>query len=367
MNEEKKQIRIEDIDQNFKLETTIQREGLRFLNVAEKPFTVHGLIRMSDRWVRMPLAIAEKVSPAVYNLSKRTAGGRVRFTTDSPYIAIKTVQPPSGTMPHMPLTGHAGFDLYIGEGKDCHYCRSFVPPASLQTGNGYEGVIDLTPENVAPYGNMRTFTINFPLYHDVYELYVGLKEGCVLETAPDYAITTPFVYYGSSITQGGCASRPGTCYQAWLSRWFDADYINLGFSGSAKGEDEIADYVAGLSMSAFIYDYDYNSPTYETLVETHEKMLRKVRAAHPDVPIICASRPRFPLNPEETARRDLIASNVEKLRAEGDRLISFVPGSELIALGGTEGTVDYCHPTDLGFYSMAVRFAQELEKYGFRR
>ena len=362
MNKEKKTIRIEDIDQNFKLETTIQREGLQFLNVAKDPFTVHGLIRMSDRWVRMPLDIAEKVSSAVYNLSKCTAGGRVRFTTDSPYIAIKTLQPATGTMPHMPLTGYAGFDLYIGE----NYCRSFIPSESLQMGNGYESVIDLIPENVAPYGNMHTFTINFPLYHDVYELYIGLKEGSVLETAPDYAITTPFVYYGSSITQGGCASRPGTCYQAWISRWFDADYINLGFSGGAKGEDEIADYVAGLSMSAFIYDYDHNSPTYENLVATHEKMLRKVRKAHPDVPIICASRPCFPLNPEEIARRDLIASNVEKLRAEGDKLISFVPGNELIALGGIDGTVDYCHPTDLGFYSMAIRFALELEKYGFK-
>ena len=359
-------MRIEEIDSNFQLETQIKREGLRFLNVTEKPFTVHGLIRISDRWVRMPLDIAEKVNPGVYQLAKNTAGGRVRFTTDSPYVAIKSVQPPSGIMSHMPLTGHAGFDLYLGEGSDSAYYRSFVPPATLQSGNGYESIIDLTPETLAE-GDLRTFTINFPLYHGVYELYIGLKEGSILQSAPDYSVKTPFVFYGSSITQGGCASRPGTCYQGWLSRWFDADYINLGFSGSARGEDEIADYIAGLPMSAFIYDYDYNSPTYDTLVATHERMLRKIRAAHPDIPIICASRPRFPLNAEETARRDLIAANVEKLKAEGDRLISFVPGKELIAFGGTEGTVDYCHPTDLGFYSMALRFAEELEKYGFER
>lgn len=359
-------MRIEELDQNFKLESEIKREGLRFLNAAEKPFTVHGLIRMSDRWVRMPLDIAEKVSPAVYNLSKRTAGGRVRFRTNSPYVAIKSVQPPAGVMPHMPLTGHAGFDLYgDGEGKTA-YCRTFVPPATTQTGNGYESVLDLTPWQRGD-GGMHTFTVNFPLYHEVYELYIGLKEGSVIEAAPDYTIKTPFVYYGSSITQGGCASRPGTCYQAWLSRWFDADYINLGFSGSAKGEDEIADYVASLPMSAFIYDYDFNSPTYETLLETHEKMLRKVREAHPDIPIICASRPRFPLGEDEEARRDLIRANVEKLCAEGDKLISFVSGEELMAIGGIDGTVDYCHPNDLGFYSMALRFAEELEKYGFRR
>lgn len=359
-------MRIEDIDSNFKLETNIKREGLRFLNAAEPPFTVHGLIRISDRWVRMPLDIAEKTSANVYMLAKNTAGGRVRFCTNSPYIAIKAVQPPSGLMPHMPLTGHAGFDLYLGEGSDSTYYRSFIPPTSVMEGGGYESIVDLTPATLAK-DEVRTFTINFPLYHGVYELYIGLKEGSVLTAAPEYSVKTPFVFYGSSITQGGCAARPGTCYQAWLSRWFDADYINLGFSGSACGEDEMADYVAGLEMSAFIYDYDYNSPTYDTLVKTHEKMLRKVRATHPDIPIICASRPRVDLDGDERARRDLIRANVERLQAEGDKLVSFVPGAELIALCGCEGTVDYCHPTDLGFYSMALRFAEELEKYGFKK
>ena len=359
-------VRIEDIDKNFKLETNIKREGLRFINVTEAPFSVHGLIRMSDRWVRMPLATAQSVSQNVYQLAKNTAGGRVRFTTDSPYIAIKTVQPPSGIMAHMPLTGHAGFDLYMGEGSDSTYYRSFVPPNTVTTDGGYESIIDLTPETLAS-GGLRTFTINFPLYHNVNELYVGLKEGCTLCAAPEYSIKTPFVFYGSSITQGGCASRPGTCYQAWLSRWFDADYINLGFSGSAKGEDEIADYIAGLEMSAFIYDYDYNSPTYDELVATHDKMLRKIRAAHTDMPIIAASRPRVNLNADEIARRDLIKSSCEKLRSEGDENIYFIPGEELISLCGCEGTVDYCHPTDLGFFSMAQGFAKMLERAGFER
>ena len=106
-------MRIEDLDKNFKLETKIKREGLRFINALEKPFSVHGLIRISDRWVRMPLDIAQSASPNVYMLAKNTSGGRVRFATDSPYIAIKAVQPPVTILPHIPLTGHAGFDLYI--------------------------------------------------------------------------------------------------------------------------------------------------------------------------------------------------------------------------------------------------------------
>lgn len=359
-------MRIEDIDSNFKLETSIKREGIRFLNVCDEPFTVHGLIRGSDRFVRMPLDIAEKVSDSVHMLSKHTAGGRVRFTTDSPYIAIKAVQPAGGLMAHMPLTGQAGFDLYIGEGSNSTYYRSFIPTGDVLGGKGMESIVDLTSETIAE-GGKHTFTINFPLYHGVKELYVGLKEGCILEKAPDYTVKTPFVFYGSSITQGGCASRPGTSYQGWISRWFDADYINLGFSGSAKGEDEMADYVAGLEMSALIYDYDYNSPTYDTLLATHEKMLRRIRASHPDIPIIAASRPRNMLNDVELRRRDLIRENVEKLQNEGDMHISFISGEELMSLCGCEGTVDFCHPTDLGFFSMALGFAKELEKHGFKK
>lgn len=358
-------MRIEDIDKNFKLESSIKREGLRFINAASQPFDVYGLIRISDRWVRMPLDIAEKVSANVYMLSKHTAGGRVRFTTDSPYIAIKAVQPPSGLMAHLTLTGHTGFDLYMGEGSRSSYYKSFIPPTTVQTGDGFEAIVDLMPETISE-GGLRTFTINFPLYNGVNELYIGLKDGSTLQKAPEYSIKTPFVFYGSSITQGGCASRPGTCYQAWLSRWFDADYINLGFSGSAKGEELMADYIAGLDMSAFIYDYDYNSPTYETLLETHERMLRKVRAAHPDIPIIAASAPSTLGTDELKRRRDLIRANCEKLMAEGDKNIYFIPGNELMSCG-MEGTVDRCHPTDLGFYCMAERFAKELEKAGFER
>lgn len=359
-------MRIEEIDSNFKVESNIKREGLRFIDSNANPFKIYGLIRISDRWVRMPLDIAQSVSQNVYQLSKHTSGGRVRFVTDSPYIAIKTVQPEIGLFPHMPLTGSSGFDLYIGEGRDSKFFRSFMPPASITNCGGYESVIDLTREIVAD-GKEHTFTINFPLYQGVNSLYIGLKEGSVIKEAPEYETTAPFVYYGSSITQGGCASRPGACYQAWLSRWFDADYLTLGFSGSAKGEDEIADYIASLPMSVFFYDYDYNSPTYETLVGTHEKMLRKIRAAHPDIPIIVASRPCVAFEGEERARRDLIGENCAKLIAEGDKKISFVPGEELLALCGDEGTVDHCHPTDLGFFSMATRFAAELEKYGFKR
>lgn len=355
-------MKIEELDKNLRIESKIEREGLHFLNAADAPFSAHGLVRLEDKWVRMPPDSAKQVSQAVSVLSENTAGGRVRFATDSPYIAIKTVQPLVDPRPQMTLLGQAGFDLYI----DGRFCRSFIPTIWALNEGGYESVIDLTPEQIGD-GGLHTFTINFPLYHCVDELYVGLKEGSALAQAPDYTVKTPMAFYGSSITQGAFASSPGTCYQNWLSRWFDADYLNLGFSGSALGEDAMAEYIAGLEISAFIYDYDYNSPTYETLVETHNKMLRKIRAAHPQLPIICTSRPRILVNDEERERRALIKANVDRLIEEGDQNIVFVSGEELFRLCGDEGTVDYCHPTDLGFYSMASVLAEALEKFGFQR
>ena len=122
-------------------------------------------------------------------------------------------------------------------------------------------------EDVLDYSErkMRSFVINFPLYTDVCELYLGLEESAKVEAAPDYEIKVPVVYYGSSITQGGCASRPGTSYQAIISRRLNCDYVNLGFSGNAKGEPAIAEYIAGLEMSVFVYDYDHNAPNPEHL------------------------------------------------------------------------------------------------------
>ena len=137
-------------------------------------------------------------------------------------------------------------------------------------------MIDLTREIVAD-GKEHTFTINFPLYQGVNSLYIGLKEGSVIKEAPEYETTAPFVYYGSSITQGGCASRPGSAYQNILSRHLQWDHINLGFSGSCKGEDEMAYYIASLDMSVFVYDYDHNAPTVEHLKNTHEIFFKKIK------------------------------------------------------------------------------------------
>jgi lysophospholipase L1-like esterase len=248
-------------------------------------------------------------------------------------------------MEHCALTGSACFDLYVRDetGKE-RFVDSFKRKVSNRF--GYEAVIRL------PYREMREYTINFPTYSSVDSLYVGLDENAKLEAPGKYRVETPVVFYGSSITQGGCASRPGSTYQAVASRRLDFDYVNLGFSGNAKGEQVMADYIAGLPMSVFVCDYDHNAPTVEHLWATHENLYRTVRKAHPDIPVIFMARPLFTPGEDALARLEVIKATYEKAKAAGEN-VYLIDGPTLMAMAGDDGLVDGAHPNDLGFASMA--------------
>ncbi len=209
---------------------------------------------------------------------------------------------------------------------------------------------------------MRNITINFPLYSSVSELYIGLAEGSRVETPTPYKYEKPIVYYGSSITQGGCASRAGNAYQATVSRRLDAEFLNLGFSGSACGENEIAEYINGLDMTAFVMDYDYNAASSEYLEKTHEPFFKIIREANPDLPIIMMTIPHFSQTEGTIRRTGVIRKTYENAIAAGDRNVYMLTGPELMALAGDEGMVDDCHPNDLGFASMAKAVGDLLEK-----
>ena len=168
-------------------------------------------------------------------------------------------------------------------------------------------------------------------------------------------IEKPIVFYGSSITQGGCAAKVGSCYTTLLCRRLDAAQINLGFSGSGRGEENMARYIASLDMSAFVLDYDHNAPTVEHLEKTHEKFFNIVREAHPDLPIVMMSKPDFDSNREGNAlRRNVIARTYAHALEKGDKNVWFINGESFFGNHDRElCTVDGCHPTSLGFVRMA--------------
>jgi len=340
---------ISEIDVNFKVGASLKQEGLVFHNCMELPFRVYGVFRENGKFRRLPEAIAASVSEGVYALHAHTAGGRVRFVTDSDRIAISAELGAVGKMPHFALAGSAGFDMYA----DNVYVKTFVPPYDLTT--GYESILEFGTKT------LREITINFPLYSEVKELYIGVSGDAVVEAASPYRNEKPVVYYGSSITQGGCASRPGMSYQSILSRRFHCDYVNLGFSGSAKAEKEIIAYLEQLEMSLFVYDYDHNAPTVEHLRNTHALMFQAIRNTHPEIPIIMMSRPKAILDAQEIERRRIIEETYQKAVSAGDKQVFFLDGADLTALCGNEGTVDGSHPTDFGFAAMAEAVGAVME------
>lgn len=349
---------ISELDKNFAVPTAAADQETVFFDCTDEPFRIYGVSKPmydGDIFRRMPKSIAETVSPGFAYLSANSAGGRLRFKTSSPFVMVRAELASVGRMPHFTLCGAAGFDMYVKVGGVDIFKGSFQPPYDVtdrfesKLATGADGEVEIT--------------IHFPLYSAVKSLKIGLMRGCTLKSAAPYLTELPFVSYGSSITQGGCASRPGMAYQNILSRELSYDHINLGFSGNAKGEAQMADYIAELPMSAFIYDYDHNAPTVEHLADTHEAFFKTVRAKNPTLPIIVLSRPQpFP-DAEELMRKDIIKATVDRARADGDRNVVFVDGGEMMYFeNGNEGTVDNCHPTDLGFRLMATRLKTELEK-----
>ena len=340
------------VDKNFVVKEINSRK-YEFRNCLEEPFKIYGVIRPSKEhphFLRIPQEIADTVSPNVAQLNRKTAGGRVRFCTDSSAVAIRAELVPFSRMPHFSLTGTTGLDLYA----DNVCMGAFVPPYDVT--DGYEQDIKLGQRK------MRQITIHMPLYGGIRNLEIGLEPGARLLPCPEYRIAAPVVYYGSSITQGGCVSRPGTAYEHVISRRLDCDHINIGLSGNAKGEENMAKYIAGLTMSAFVMDYDYNAPTPEHLEATHSRMFRIIRQAQPELPIIMVSRPAPVLDEKGLLCRQIIRNTYETALREGDQNVWFIDGSEMIrTFGGAEGLVDNCHPNDLGFACMAQVIGDKLE------
>jgi len=340
------------IDKNFSVKTKVERDDLHYYDIEQEPFKIYGVKKENGMFRRLPEKVAAGVSMGVYKLHTQTAGGRVRFVTDSSFVVIHAMLENIPHYAHMPLTCKAGLDMYAKEEGVERYVGTFVPPYDMV--GGYESILGFEDKRE------RIVTVNFPLYGSLTKLYIGLEEGASLKQAPAYTYEKPVVTYGSSITQGGCASRPGNCYQHFLTRQFDCNHLNLGFSGNAKAEDAIVDWIKELEMSVFLYDYDHNAPNPAFLEATHEKMFKEIRKAQPELPIIIMSRPKYYLNSEGKNRLEIIRRTYENAVANGDKNVYFIDGPTLMADIKDNGLVDHCHPSDAGFVSMARAIAPVL-------
>ena len=361
-------MKIEEIDSNFK-PAMIGDRAVVYLDVLKKPFSVEGLpwpSPASEKWpfARIPPTLTkEQVNESALKLGwHMTSGGAIRFLSDSPFIAIKAVLAHSYDMNHMPRSGSAGFDLYVGPFFDSVHCGTAQPSRDEIN---LERMLYVRDEGDK---TMREWTINLPLYGGVAAVSVGVAPDATIEAPPPHR-TGKILFYGSSITQGGCASRPGNMYPSMLCRALDAEQVNIGLSGSARGELAMAEAIADLDLAAFVDDYDANAPTPEHLWKTHEPFYKVIRKRHPDLPILLLSR--CDIWPKLTDSRyhclcdyrKAVRTTYENAIAAGDRHVYYIDGETLFGDCEREAcTVDLYHPNDLGFYRMYKTVLPVLRK-----
>ena len=359
MSEASPKIDITQLDKNFVV-PGVGEFDVTYTNVTAAPLKLEGMPWFEangNEFYRIPKEIApEYKESGVFHLSHCTSGAAVRFVTDSKVVTLRGKLAHSLDMNHMPRAGSAGFDSYARTADgEWIYKKTFQPNRDQIE---FEALIGLNNS-----GNMQEWLINFPLYGGVKIVEVGVEKNAVLQAAPAHKIAKPVLFYGSSITQGGCASRPGNNYTSMLCRAVDAEQINMGFSGSARGEESMAEAIASLDLAAFVYDYDHNAPSPEHLQKTHEKFFKIIRKKRPDLPVIMMNRCDYYDNADCRARRDIVRKTYENALAAGDKKVWFIDGETLFAGDLCDAcTVDGCHPNDLGFFRMYAQVLPVLKE-----
>jgi lysophospholipase L1-like esterase len=282
------------------------------------------------------------------------------FATDATAISARwTLRKEALAMAHMPASGVSGVDLYVKAGGKWRWLGGGRPdkfPA-----NEKELVKNLKPER-------REYLLYFPLYNGIEELKIGVPQKAAFESGPRRPPNAkPVVFYGTSILQGGCASRPGMAYPAILSRRLNVPHINLGFSGNAWSEPEVARLLAELDPSVYVLDPLPNM-TQQAVKDRFESFVKILREAHPKVPIVLVENVPYPdgdlVAPRHARYSDANARLLEiynRLRKAGDKHLLYVSATDLLGADG-EATVDGTHPTDLGFMRMAEAIEPTLRR-----
>jgi lysophospholipase L1-like esterase len=309
---------------------------------------------------RLPAKAEGVVRDAVWNLSRHSAGMHVRFVTDATAIHARwAVTSPRLEQWHMASTGTSGLDLYVKTDKG-EWRWLAVSRIAAQTNN-------LTLISNLPPGK-REYLLYLPLYNGTQFAEVGVPKGATLTKADSWGKgdRRPILFYGTSILHGACASRPGMVHSSILGRRFHRPTINLGFSGNGKMEPELADLLAELDPAVYVLDCLPNM-TAKEVTERVEPFVRKLRAAHPQTPIVLVEDRSYAdsflitskRERNETSRAALKAAYAH-LKRDGVRYLHYIEGEYLLGDDG-DGTVDSSHPNDLGFMRQADAFAKVLK------
>ena len=303
---------------------------------------------------RLPAKANNIVREPVWKLSKCSAGISVHFSTDAPSLAVKWDG--VNSMVHMTAVGVSGLDLYVRHEGEWKWLGAGLPIKEQNESQLFDGL----------YSEPRDYMLYLPLYNSVHEIELGIPAPFELKAIPPRN-KKPVVFYGTSITQGGCASRPGMCYTAILGRWLDNPIINLGFSGNGIMEPEVIDLLCELDPAAYVLDCLPNVEV-PAINEREESAIRKLKTAHPETPVVLIDNMLYAnafLKESRKKRHD--ASNAaqyaiyKKLVEEGLRGLYHIKDNALIGTD-SEATVDGIHFTDLGYMRFSEKLIDPLKK-----
>lgn len=310
------------------------------------------------RWFdRLPSSAESKVSKSVWSLSRDSAGMMVRFKTDSTAISVHyKLRKNSLAMPHMPATGMSGVDLYARDTDGKWKWVQVTKPAEQEV--QAEIINGLAP-------GLREYAAYLPLYNGVEFMSLGVAKGAKFEgLAPR---VKPIVFYGTSITHGACASRPGMVHTNILGRKLDMPIVNLGFSGNGRMDREVGDYLCQVDAAAYVIDCLPNMQPADVTAKCIP-LVKQIRSARNSTPIILVEDRRFTNDWILPAKHKFHTDNHAALRAAYESLLEqgitnlhYIHGDHLYG-DDTEGATDASHANDLGFMRQALVFEPVLRK-----
>jgi len=335
-------------------------DTLKYTDASEFELIGKGFQDTQTRYERLPASLESLTRPPVWSLSKNSSGLAVRFRTNSEIIAVRWEVTKNTVMNHFAPTGIKGVDLYCLEGGNWLFVNSGRPSTEKLT----NAVIISHMVGVE-----KEYMLYLPLYDGVSRLEIGVSHGAFIGNplVDSPRKTKPVVFYGTSITQGGCASRTGMAYPSILARMLDRQTINLGFSGNGRLDLEVAEAMADLDASCFVIDCLPNC-TPELMRENYIRFFQILRDKNPQVPILLVenlhySHMAFSTSVNETvnAKNTLLQEIYRELKKKGDRRVYYLKADNLIG-NDLEPSVDGVHLTDLGFLRLAQNMYPVIRK-----
>ena len=362
------EIDIAKLDPNMAVAGVSVTNGIKWIDGRLLPIEGRAFDDVDNWYDRLSSGVTTNVNAGVRSLKCHTSGMQFRFVTDSRRMVFKWT-PRSARLAedHMPASGMSGIDVYRFDAGTERW--EYVKTGRItDAGKGGALEVEWTPGTPC--------LVNLPLYNGIREFLLGVSPDAKVNALPPRksGMSRPVVFYGTSITQGGCASRPGMAFVNIIGRELDVPVVNLGFSGSGVMELEMSDHLARIDASCYVLDCLWNMGTTtgersdaahgvlkgRNVEENYESFIRNLRAKRPKTPIVMAEQCDVYCG-GVNAKDRYIRALYERLLAEGWKNIVYLPKGGMLP-GDKEGSVDGCHPNDYGMVSLSKAFGEAVRK-----